>query len=76
MNEHELQPSLGMTMQHFRTALELGQETFADSIGMQRAYYSALERGKKNPTIATLHRVVIGLRITMSQLFSVAESRD
>lgn len=76
MNEHELQRSLGIAMRHFRTALELSQETFADSIGMHRAYYSALERGKKNPTVATLQRVVIGLGITLSQLFSVAESRD
>jgi len=46
----------------------MSQEAFADSIGMHRAYYSAIERGERNLTLRTLWRVAKGLEIRMSEL--------
>ena len=51
-----------------RTALRVSQEAFADLIGMHRAYYSAIERGEKNLTLGTLHRVAKGLGARMADL--------
>ncbi|WP_414615889.1 helix-turn-helix domain-containing protein [Stenotrophomonas geniculata] len=73
MEDHELQLALGRAMREFRRSLGLSQEGFADSIGMHRAYYSALERGTKNPTVSTLVRVVTGLSISLSSLVVAAE---
>lgn len=49
-------------------ALKVSQEAFADLIGMHRAYYSAIERGERNLTLGTLHRVAKGLGVRMADL--------
>lgn len=62
---------LGVAVRAKRESLRLSQESFADSIGMHRAYYAAIERGEKNVTIETLARVATGLR---SDIASLAKS--
>ena len=51
-----------------RTELGYSQDTFADVIGMHRAYYSSLERGERNLTLQTLMRVSKGLKTKASEL--------
>ena len=41
---------LGKAFRKRREALGFSQESYADEIGMHRTYYSAIERGEKNPT--------------------------
>lgn len=53
--------------------MNMSQDTFADSIAMHRAYYSAIERGEKNLTVATLLRVTTGLGISLSTLTNDAK---
>lgn len=60
-------------MRKKRLQMGLSQDNFADTINMHRAYYSALERGEKNLTLATLHRVAQGLGVTMSDLLVGAD---
>ena len=47
---------------------KVSQEAFADLIGMHRAYYSAIERGERDLTLGTLHRVAKGLGVRMADL--------
>lgn len=58
----------GRNMRDARLQVGLSQDDFADTIDMHRAQYSALERGEKNFTLTTLHRVAMGLGVTMAQL--------
>ncbi len=55
-----------------RTELGYSQDTFADLIGMHRAYYSSLERGERNLTLQTLMRVSKGLKTKASELLKSA----
>lgn len=55
-----------------RTELGFSQDTFADVIGMHRAYYSSLERGERNVTLQTLWRVSRGLKLKPSELMKQA----
>jgi transcriptional regulator with XRE-family HTH domain len=55
-------------MRAHRLLTGLSQDNFADAIDMHRAYYSAIERGEKNITLVTLHRVAAGLGVTMAEL--------
>lgn len=59
---------LGQAMRLQRRATGLSQDDFADRIHMHRAYYSAIERGEKNITMTTLHRVAQGYGVSMSSL--------
>ena len=51
----------------------LSQDGYADRIGMHRAYYAAIERGERNVTLSTLHRVAGGLGTTMGVVLSEAD---
>lgn len=72
MDEVALQEKLGHAIRQQRVALEVSQETFADSIRMHRAYYSKIERGERNMTLATLWRVAQGLGLEPSELLREA----
>lgn len=61
---------LGIAIRAHRRAKGWSQEHFADRIGMHRAYYSAIERGEKNLTVATIDRVANGLGVSISALFA------
>lgn len=57
MSKVTLQAKVGSAMPQRRLSLGYSQDSFADAIGMHRAYYSAIERGERNVTLATLARV-------------------
>jgi transcriptional regulator with XRE-family HTH domain len=69
MVKDKLQISLGTAVRRRREGLKISQDTFADTISMHRAYYSAIERGEKNLTLRILLRVAEGLRSRVSDLF-------
>lgn len=73
MESATLQKRLGVAIRNRREALSHSQESFADSIKMHRAYYSAIERGERNLTLQTLHRVALGLQMSMSGLLELAK---
>ena len=63
---------VGLAMRRRREALKMNQDDFADSISMHRTQYSALERGEKNLSLASLNRVSEGLGIKISELLDDA----
>jgi transcriptional regulator with XRE-family HTH domain len=73
MGNAAMQKRLGAAIRKAREAAGYSQDTFADAIGMHRAYYSAIERGERNVTIATLARVAAGLKRTIEQLAAEAK---
>lgn len=73
MDKVTLQTKLGTAVRERRQALEYSQDTFADAIGMHRAYYSAIERGERNVTLATLARVAGGLDMPIAELMAEAK---
>jgi len=68
MNKATVQARLARAVRARREAMNISQESFADSIGMHRAYYSSLERGTRNVTLQTLARIAEGLRVTIATL--------
>ncbi len=75
MKRSSLQVRIGEVLRRHREAAEFSQEGFADHIKMHRAYYGALERGKKNLQLTTLERACIGLKVPMWEVIREAESR-
>lgn len=68
-----IQKRLGAAIRKAREAAGYSQDTFADAIDMHRAYYSAIERGERNLTLATLARVAAGLKSTIAELATDAK---
>jgi transcriptional regulator with XRE-family HTH domain len=64
-----LQKSIGEAFHCSRRAMQLSQEAVAAKLGMHRTYYSAIERGEKNLTLATLLRICSVYQISIHVLF-------
>lgn len=73
MKKPALHVAIGMAIRRQREALGLSQEAFADSIGMHRTQFGAIEQGRKDCRLSTLTRVAAGLEIQLWQLIKEIE---
>jgi|SRR5882724_7301043 len=76
MPSRQLLRRLGLVIRRYRERLKLTQEAFADDHGINRTYYSAIERGTQNLSILNLGRIAAALDKPISKLFSEAERLD
>lgn len=65
--------ALGQAVRSHRERRGLSQEQLAFEVELDRTYISGIERGIRNPTIATLLRVTDALDVTISALLRAAE---
>jgi len=64
-----VQQRLGQRIRECRLEhTKLSQEKFALSIGMDRTYYSSVERGKRNISIINLSKIAEGFDLSLSDL--------
>lgn len=59
---------VGQNVRRLRLAADLTQEAVAELMGVDRAYVSALELGKRNPTIITMWQVAEALKVRLADL--------
>lgn len=64
--------SISLAIRHCRKAQNLSQEELADRSGLDRTYISGVERGVRNITLESLEQIIIALRITPADFFSLA----
>lgn len=64
----DVRRTIGTNVRRLRLALDLSQEVVAERMGVDRAYVSALELGRRNPTVITLWHVSEALGVTMAEL--------
>ena len=67
--------NVGTRVKKLRTGQGLTLEALADLSGVSRAMISKLERGEKNPTLVVAAKVAQALRVGLTDLMGVAESR-
>ena len=67
---------LGQALKTQREQLGLSQEKLADRCGFDRTYISMLERGRRNPSLINLLKLVKGLGITLSKLTEIYDGTD
>jgi transcriptional regulator with XRE-family HTH domain len=65
---------IGTVIREIRTELGISQEELAHRCGRDRTYYSAVERGVRNPTVASLLRIADALEVPASEIFARAEA--
>lgn len=66
----DVRRTIGANVRRFRLARDLSQEAVAGLMGVDRAYVSALELGRRNPTVITLWQVSIALGVSLAELVS------
>lgn len=71
-----IQVKFGKACREYREKMNISQEKFALSIGMDRTYYSSVEAGKRNVSIQNIKKIADGLGINISELMNKAETFD
>lgn len=60
---------LGERIKELRKKLGMTQEDLAFKVGVDRSYMGFVERGEKNPTVATISKIAKSLKVQLSELF-------
>ena len=69
MAKHPHLVLLGTCIRKLREEREYSQDDFALHIGMDRTYYSGVERGERNIAARNLIRIARGLQVEVGELF-------
>lgn len=72
MAGRDVRLSFGLAVRRRRSAAGISQERLAELSGLERAYVSGLERGKRNPTLLTQTRIAEALGVTLAVLMGEA----
>lgn len=64
---------VGGNVKRLRIVAGLSQAELAERMGVDRAYVSGLELGRRNPTIVTLWHLAQALEVKLWQLFDEEE---
>ncbi len=64
----DVRQRLATNVKRLRKATGLSQEKFGLEYGMDRTYISAIERGRRNPTIAIVERLATALGVDVVEL--------
>jgi transcriptional regulator with XRE-family HTH domain len=67
------QPALGEALRQLRAEAGISQEELAHRAGLTVGTVSVIERGRSNPTWATVRAIASALDVSTSELAAVAE---
>ncbi|MFC1776931.1 helix-turn-helix domain-containing protein [Pseudomonadota bacterium] len=69
MDRHPHLVLLGAQIRELRKTAGYSQESFANSIGMARAYFGGVERGERNIAALNLIKIANALGLEVGELF-------
>jgi CheY-like chemotaxis protein/predicted XRE-type DNA-binding protein len=70
----DLKALLGMAIKTERCVQGISQEELAERAGLHRTYVSDVERGARNPSIASIEKLAEALKLSVSALFHRASN--
>jgi len=76
VEEEALLAAVGQRIRALRKRAHLSIETLAGDAGLHPTYVSAIELGKRNPSLGVLHRIANALDLELSALLDLSETRD
>ena len=59
---------IGKNLKRIRMAKKMSQGDISRKLGMDRAYISGVENGKRNPTVATIEKLANALGVSIDEL--------
>lgn len=70
-----LEAAFGQVIRDIRKAKKLSQENLAFASGLDRAFISLLECGRKQPSLVTIFQLAKALQIPPSQIIQSVEEK-
>jgi transcriptional regulator with XRE-family HTH domain len=62
---------VGKRIRNLREGKRISQEVLAEKSSLHRTYISGVERGLRNPSLKSLHRIAKGLGVGVLDLFQI-----
>lgn len=72
----DLKQMIGARIKDIRNRKRVTQEQLSESVGINPKYLSSIERGKENPTLNTLLKLVRSLDVNLDEIFSDIQIED
>jgi transcriptional regulator with XRE-family HTH domain len=63
---------VGKRIRNLREGKGISQEVLAERSSLHRTYIGGVERGLRNPSLKSLHRIAKGLGVGVADLFQAA----
>lgn len=67
----EIKQKIGERIKELRLEKNLSQEALAFNSGLERSFITHIENGRRNVSIETLSKVILGLNITFFDFFNI-----
>ena len=64
-----IKDKIGLRGKELRTELRLSQEKLALKAEIDRTYLAGVEKGKRNPSVKNLEKIIYALDISFSEFF-------
>lgn len=71
----EVLRALGSAIREIREDRRLSQEQLAELAELHRTYVSSVEQGRRNISFENIHRIAMGLGVSMTELVQLCENR-
>jgi len=71
----DMAKAIGQRIRNYRIHAELTQEQLAERAGLHQTYIGQVERGEKNSTIESIHKISAALQIPLSRLFDKLDTQ-
>jgi len=65
----DIRMSFGELLRKARKSKNLTQEELADKAGLHFTYIGQIERGRRNPSLINIYKIMKALRIPISDIF-------
>ena len=72
----DLKQMIGARIKDIRNGKGVTQEQLSENVGINAKYLSSIERGKENPTLNTLLKLVRSLDVGLDEFFSNIQIED
>jgi transcriptional regulator with XRE-family HTH domain len=76
MNDTNLARLFGLIVRRMRSEAGFSQEEFATRCHLHRTYVGSIERGEKNVTLTTAHKIARALGVQLSDLVVQMEQNN
>jgi transcriptional regulator with XRE-family HTH domain len=75
-NKDTILKNFGSKLKEARLAKGLSQEALALELDFDRTYIGLLERGKRNPSLITIHKIVNRLEVDLGKIVTSLENQN
>ena len=72
----DIKQMIGSRIKELRTRKGLTQEQLSEKMDINPKYLSSIERGKENPTLATLIKLAESLEVDLGDIFNALQIED